>query len=625
MENYIIVILVTAALFLAMILQLAAKPKFAAKVTGACIVIAGVCGLLIYGYGFASSQANAPLAIIRALLAVCGIYVGKIDFSAVSGTPIFQNVWAQFFFYLVHLLALYATASAAITTVGGEALQKLRLWLARRGQLSLIYGITDETLDFGKALLSEKKSSVVFVGKSPDSGTISTIIKAGGAVRSDENALKATKKFLRAVGIRPGSRKITLYAMSRDSAENLPYAKAFLESLEDCGISPEQTALVIPAAEDAIVSGLQVLGDRYGYGYVTCFREPDLAARLLTRLYPPCDTMDFDETGTATNNFDALLIGFGKTGQAVLRQLVMNGQFVGSSFHADIFAPDCHSAGGYFNNLCKQLLNHYNISFHACTAHSEDFYSYILDNAQNLNYAVISAGSDKNNREIAEDLSSILRRLGILLPLYLCTHNGVSCCMPDGTFTKPYKLYQPQVISTHTLDRMAMELNASYMGDSSKTSVEHWMNCDYFSRMSCRASTDFVPAILRAAGKTEEDALNGDWEFSDRQLEVLGHMEHLRWNAFHFCMGFRPMSESEFDSRAAEYLRQKESTGKPTIRIAKNMAAHTHACLVDWQELDALSEKEHQITEKPVNYKKEDIKNILTVPTLIRRSKEDNS
>jgi hypothetical protein len=127
MENYIIVILVTAALFLGMILQLAAKPKFAAKITGGCIVIAGVSGLLIYGYGFASSNENLFLAIVRALLAVCGMYVGKVDFSAVSGTVIFQNSWAVFFFYLVHLFALYATASAAITEsyIGSQECESL--------------------------------------------------------------------------------------------------------------------------------------------------------------------------------------------------------------------------------------------------------------------------------------------------------------------------------------------------------------------------------------------------------------------------------------------------------------------------------------------------------------------
>ena len=82
------------------------------------------------------------------------------------------------------------------------------------------------------------------------------------------------------------------------------------------------------------------------------------------------------------------------------------------------------------------------------------------------------------------------------------------------------------------------------------------------------------------------------------------------------------MSEEEFDERAAEYLRQKEATGKPTIRISKNMVQRTHACLIDWQELDALSEKEQRITGKTVNYQMADIKNILTLPTLIKRSKE---
>ena len=625
MESYIIVILISAALFLAMILQLAAKPKFAAKVTGGCIIIAGVFGLLIYGYGFAHIYDNMPLAIVRALLAVCGIFVGKVDFSAVSSTPIFQNAWAQFFFYLIHLCALYATASAAITTVGGEALQKLRLWFARRGDLNLIYSINDRSLDFGKALLNEKKSSVVFIGKNPDSATVTSITKAGGAVRSDDNALKATEKLLHAIGLRPSSRRVTLYTMHPDPAENLTYAKAFLQSLEACGIHPEQTSLVIPAAEDSIVSRMQVLGDHYGYGFVTCFREPELAARLLTRLYPPCDTMEFDELGRAKGSFDAMLIGFGKIGQAVLRQLIMNGQFVGSTFRAHVFDPACSTANGFFDSSNRQLLKNYEVIFHSCDAHGKEFYSYILEQAHTLNYVVVSAGTDKNNREIAEDLSAVFHRIGLELPIYLCAHSGIVCCTTDGTFTKPYTLYQPQVISTHALDRMAMELNASYQSDNSKTPQQHWMNCDYFSRMSCRASTDFVPAILRAAGRTEEDALSGNWSFSEAQMDVLGHMEHLRWNAFHHCMGYETMTEEEFQSRAAEYLRQKEAGKKPSIRITKNTLRRTHACLIPWDQLDDYSRKENAVTGGDRDYRYEDIKNILAIPTLIERSKENAS
>lgn len=624
MENYIIVISLTAILFLAMILQLAAKPKFAAKITGACIVIAGLSGMLIYGYGFAHTYDNIALAIVRALLAVCGMYVGKVDFSAVSDTVIFQNSWAQFIFYLVHLCALYATASAAITTVGGEALQKVRLWFARRGELNLIYGINSRSLDFGKALLSEKKCAVIFVDKAPDSATVSAITKAGGAVRSDDNALKATPRFLRAIGIRPGSRKITLYPMHADPTENLPYAKAFLQSMEALDIHPEQSSLVISAAEDSIVSSLQTQGSDKGYGFVTCYREPELAARLLTSMYPPCNTMEFDNLGYAQNDFDVILIGFGKIGQAVLRQLIMNGQFVDSHFRAHVFDPACSSANGFFDSSSEELLKHYDIVFHDCDAHSKTFYQQIIPIAPALNYVVVSAGSDKNNREIAEDLSALFHRLGLELPIYLCAHSGISCCNADGTFTKTSSLYQPQVISTHALDRMAMELNATYQKDKTKSALQHWMNCGYFDRMSCRAATDFVPAFLRATGKTEDDVLAGDWNLSDDRQKVLGHMEHLRWNAFHYCMGYTTMTDEEFDSRAEEYLRQKEATGKPTIRIAKNKVQRTHACLIDWDKLVDLSIKENAITGADDSYQQKDIDNVLAIPTLLRKSKEES-
>lgn len=622
MGNYITVILCTAALFLAMILQLAAKPKFAAKITGTFIVIAAVSGLFIYGYGFASSNDNLLIAIVRALLAVCGMFVAKVDFSVVSGTPIFQNTWAQLYFWVVHLFALYATASAAITTVGAEALLKLRMWLARWGDLNLIYGITPSSLEFGKALLAEKKCSVVYIDKSPDSSIASTITKAGCALRSDEDAVNATPKFLKSIGIRPGTRKVTLYAIGKDSVENLPYAKAFLTSLEECGINPEQTTLVIPAKEDTVVSQMQVLGDRYGYGYVTCFQESNLAARLLMQKYPPCNTIGFDTDGKADQDFECLIIGFGQIGQAVLRQLVMNGQFVGSTFRADIFAPDCQSANGYFSNSFESLLDNYSIHFHACSAHSSEMYRHLRERGYTLNYVVVCAGSDKTNREIAEDFSIVLHRMGLEVPIHLCSHNGISTCLPDGTFTKPFKLYQPQVLSSAKLDQMAMVLNQHYQPNDGKTALEHWMECDYFSRQSCRASTDFVPAILRAAGKTAEEAKAGQWEFSEEMLNTLGQMEHLRWNAFHFCMGFGTMSEEEFNSRALNYKLEKEANGTSSIRISKNMARYTHACLIDWDALDELSGKASEITGKDINYKRSDIKNVLAIPELLRTCEE---
>jgi hypothetical protein len=165
---------------------------------------------------------------------------------------------------------------------------------------------------------------------------------------------------------------------------------------------------------------------------------------------------------------------------------------------------------------------------------------------------------------------------------------------------------------------MAMVINHFYMGSSGTTPVKDWMNCDFFSRMSSRASADFVDAMLRMTGKTEQDVLESGWNLTDVQLENLSITEHLRWCAFHFCMGFHPMSREEFDCRAAEYLLQKEKTGKPSVRIGKNMDGRTHACLIPWEELDDLSARENAITGKNVDYKAMDRNNVLAVPQMLK-------
>lgn len=616
MEKYISVMLCTAALFLAMILHLAAKPRFTSQLTGAFTVIAAVSGLFIYGYGYASTMDSMILAVIHALLGVCGMFVSKMDFSVVSDLPLFQPVAAQVFFWVVHLFAMYATASAAITTVGAEALRKLRLWLARRGELNLIYGVNEQNLELGKMLLRGKKVSVVFVDGAPDASCAAVIAKIGCVLRSDTGAVNADMRFLKSVGVRPGKRKITLYALGADEAQNVRYAEKLLKSLKERGVTPSQTTLVIPGREDSSVSRLQVLGDEYGYGYVTIFQEAGLAARLLVQTWPPCGRIAFDENCRATEDFDALIIGFGQLGQAVLRSLVMNGQFAGSRFHAAVFAPDCQSVNGYFSSSFEKVLDNYDITFHPYDGRSRQLFDYIRGKGQGLKYVAICTGSDKINREIAGDLAAFLSRQGIDVPLYLCGYRGVQ---EFGVNGKLMKLYQPQVLTMDTVDRLAMILNHHYCAGEN-TALENWMRCDYFSRMSSRASADFMSAVLRAAGRTAEQAMAGDWSFTERQMENLGEMEHKRWCAFHYCMGFSAMSEAEYDRRAAIWRQQMAGTGAAKIRIGKNMEQHTHACLIDWEQLDALSEKESAITGKQVNYKQLDMENIRAVPELLKAS-----
>ena len=172
------------------------------------------------------------------------------------------------------------------------------------------------------------------------------------------------------------------------------------------------------------------------------------------------------------------------------------------------------------------------------------------------------------------------------------------------------------MLEGNALDAMAMILNHRYQS-ADKTPLENWMACDYFSRQSCRASADFVPAMLRAAGKTKSEALE-NWNLTDEVLENLSRTEHLRWCAFHYVMGFSTIDGETYAQRCAQYKREVAETGRSSIRVGKDMERRLHACLIPWEQLDLLSAAENSVTGGSVDYKQMDKNNVLAVPDVLR-------
>lgn len=618
MNHYLIVALIGSGFFLAVLLLLTAKPTLSRWLTAICGSLSVLGGLLVYGFCYIELLDSVLVAAVRTLFAVCCMFIGEMDFSAVSDASVFTHRWVVVLFWVIHLFAIYTTSSAAITVIGASALKKAKLWLTRRKDLNLIYGVNENSVRFGQELLGAENALVVYVDENPEVLLSDTIASSGCVLRTDPRAVRGEGKFLRSIGIRKGSRKINIFALETDYTKNILYAKALLEAFRQCGLESSQLSLVIHARDDVSARHLQVADGRYGYGFVTVYQTQDLVSRLLVQKYPPCRHIGFDSQGAATEDFEALIIGFGQIGQSVLRSLVMNGQFVGNQFRADVFSPDCQEANGYFINSFPGIFNHYRIQFHPHDGRSKQLYDHLAVRRDKIKYIVISTGSEKRNDEIAEELSSFTGRMAVQIPIYRCSSLGVKAICRQTGETVVHTVYHPDILSTQTLDQMAMLVNQHYQGSASRGAVEDWMHCDYFSRMSCRAFADYMEAILCAAGKTRQEAVSGQWHFPEPVLENLSKMEHLRWCAFHFAMGFLPMTPEEYDQRTSTYLEQVEKTGRGSIRIGKNMAAGTHACLIGWDELDALSAKESQITGKPVNYKQMDTDNILLLPKLLQ-------
>lgn len=612
--KYVFGMLATAILFLLLILLLAVKPSLSKKVTVLSLAIAGISGLLIYGYGYIVVTDSFILAVLKALLAVAGSFIGKNSYGDLASLPLMNTSWMKILCTAVQICALYTTASSVITALGMETMKRLRLWLFRGKSIHLIYGTHEDALRFGSEL--QKKGIVIFVSDTADQAA--EISALGGVLLTDPHAVNADRHFLQRIGLRRGKRSFTLYALERDTTANISYAQKVLRSAKERNLSPEQLQLVILSREEIAVSQLQVTAEQYGYGFVTAINEPQMAARVLTLTYPPCKTIRFDQDGKALDNFEALLIGFGQVGQAVLKTLVMNGQFEGSKFRIAVFSPDRDCTDGNFWFHHSQLCQEYDIRFQDSDGRSRQLYEYLRQHGSGLKYAVICTGNKKTDDELAVDLTAYFQNTGLSVPVYTCSRGGVNAYAPDGTVSGSHKLYSCELLCSSKLDQMAMIFNHHYQKDSGRTPLQNWMLCDYFSRQSCRAAADFVPAVLQAVGLDREEVLNGNWHLTEAQAETLSKSEHLRWCAFHYCMGFSPMGADEFEARAEIYRRQLEQTGTATIRIGKNMAGRTHACLVKWEELDLLSQKEAAVTGKYVDYKAMDTENIQATPELLK-------
>ncbi len=609
-------VFISAALLLAMVLNIALQPRISKSLTTGCMLLSVIGGLVFYGTGFAETTQDLLMSVIRTPFSVIRMFVGVSDLPAIEGSTLVSNEIGRIVFWLLHLLALYSMASAAMITLGAEALRYLRLVLIRRGSLTLIYGINEDSVRLGKECLKAGGRSVVFISESADASTVSDLNSMGMSVLTGSAAAASERSAVRRLHLTK-KRRLEVFALDEEEDRNLFYALNLKKALEKAGIPPENTRVTLPGADDILTPMLQVSDGSYGYGYVNVFDRAGLAARALVRICPPWEQMHFQKDGTSSDDFECVIVGFGDHGQAVLKTLVMNGQFVGSRFQAAVFSPNLESESGYLKADCPGMLNNYAIRWYSRDARSSEFYEYIDAHLSGLKMIAVCTGSEEMNREISDHLMLYLKRRNAeQICVIQCGEKGVRYQETVGSPITRCDIYTLSLLSAEEADRLAILLNATY-DDSQRSDWEKWIACDSFGKKSSRASADFIPAFIRASGSSKAQLLAGEWKPDAEMLEVMGQMEHLRWCAFHYAMGYAPMGKEEFDRRAEEYVRRVKAGEQPDRKIGKDTARRLHACLLPWEDLDLLSEQEHELTGRDVNYKQTDINNVLALPRLM--------
>ena len=549
-----------------------------------------------------------PYVVMRAVIDVGIMFYGRDNSYVFYNLPISKYPLAVMFFWLIHIIAFFTAATALLIRFGNDLLRWIRIITSKISDVDLIFGVNAESLAFGRNIADLDGNMLVYVDSVIKDDYEASIREIGGLTYSDKEAMKASVPFLKSIRIKAGKTRLRLYAFSREFDRNMHYARMMSESLNNIGVLPDQTELTLLGTDEWKGMFFQSSDTQYGYGSVISFDETEMSARLLMNEYPLCNAINFDENGRAVEDMNVLIVGFGRIGHEVLRKVIANGQFEGSSFRATVYDPNFEQRTGFFKSQYPNMFANYNIDFEPHGGRGNKIFKFLQDNASRLKYIVVCLDDRDTARDIAVHMVDRLQTMGYSLNVYTCDSKSVRCYSRYAKECQTHWLYDSDLLYSGELDKYAMELNHRYSGG--KSVLEDWKRCAYFDRMSSRASVDYlIPLIRRVTANTGR--------MTPEQRENLAKSEHLRWCAFHYTFGFDVMEKEEFVQRIKSRQSELRESGSSKIKITKDTKTLKHVCLVEWDELDEISRIENSLTNASRNYKDSDRMNIDMVTELI--------
>lgn len=287
-------------------------------------------------------------------------------------------------------------------------------------------------------------------------------------------------------------------------------------------------------------------------------RESTLIAREMVQKYPLLQSPGIKiipQRGKVRGDFNVLLLGFAEQGEAILREVVCDGQFLhedeGKHFKVDIIDKD-PVYFSCFAERCREAIDRYSISYININVLSGDFYRFIEENIASYNRIIVAFNDDNLNMEVAAKIVEISRLQDVKLNyseenkhLLLVRFSGSiprdaakSIFTGIDFFGSIEDICSPGVIINESLDKTAKLINLNYQIKQQKT--DNWQNLSMFTKDSNNSSAICLRNLCLLMGMTKEDFnIETVNKCSDNLMDVYAETEHLRWNAFHFMHGIR--------------------------------------------------------------------------------------
>jgi tetratricopeptide (TPR) repeat protein len=617
---------------------------------------------LVYSTAYASEGKGVEsilFSTIHAIFSSARMFFTSDDFpylNDINAAFFFDDIWIQTLFWFCHTLSLFVTASALIAVFGRNLIDRARMHIGLYRNVYIIIGLSQESILLGRNIVThdgrvkrpDSDRLVVFlIDQDDDQKQIHEKVSGFGGIvipiDDDNDLLFAISKtyFGRWRGKNKKYKFIFMQNEFSHTGSIMNIAEFAKEKKNDDDRVENKAEFYIFTEKewekDSIekLSGEKdnVTGKRKYPHTFHIADEIEISTRQLISVCPPYKCLaekNVFENARAKRDFTVMILGFGRIGHRSLLRLIQNGQFAGSRMRAIVVDQEADHLRERFLHRYPSLDMCCKIDFRNIDVRDKAFFD-LLEEAGNIDYIVAALSNDEMSRQAAKDIRLYYERKNIKLPfIAIAVYEKDSGLQNTGqdenvfSFGCREDVYKEAIIIREETDRMARAVYDVYT-EGKKEKIP-WHEVDLFEQESNRASADFIPAMLALAGLKEEDARKKKTLTEDHKLaENLAITEHLRWNAFHAAMGYRPMGIEEMRRRFEKYQ------GDPKEHLnfcRKDPKNRLHVCFVSWDELDKISEAyrelEKRADKKPErDFKKNDRSIIENIPDFLNKKEED--
>ena len=306
--------------------------------------------------------------------------------------------------------------------------------------------------------------------------------------------------------------------------------------------------------------------------------------------------------------FSLCVIGFGALSREFLLETFENTAFETAAadrhgLDALIAAPDSDRQRAAFLRDYPHMADEPGLTWLSAAPEEDALFDAVAARGTAQHQIVIDTGDTDANVRTAMRLLRLFRRLGmderhpqLVVALYDDAEGTVALLAgeKDVFFQRVNRTqFTYSELIERAADRQAEALHQRYRAGNLHT--ETWQKLGTFTQASNRAVVWDIPNKLALAGGMEA--------LDDAQREAvywrLAQYEHRRWNMFHFTRGWSPLPAAELSADE----RARCATKRP--------AEKRHACLVDWDALDALPQASPGLLKR---YDYENVVQLLAAP-----------